>query len=283
MPRRNSLLPRARTQPPSFPDVDDPKSWFRITNSAATASAQVHIYAEIGGPPQGAGIKAEQLCQEVKAISADTIDVRLNSPGGDVFDGIAIHNALRDHPAQVNVFVDGLAASIASVIAMAGDHVTMARGSQMMIHEGHTAAAGTASDMLRTSNLLDKCSDNIAAFYADRAGGTVASWRERMRAETWYSAEEAVTAGLADEVAVPARAVRNQWDLSVFNFAGRDKAPAPDLTRAEPVPAVVPAVVPKPAAPETKPIQDSWTALTGPLLTAPSNRDDVLAALREKL
>jgi len=228
MTRRNQLLPRARAQRPVFPDGEDPSHWFRITNLAD--AAQVHIYAEIGGPAHGAGIKAEAFCQEVAGIDASSIDVRLNSPGGDVFDGIAIFNALKNHPAQVNIHVDGLAASIASVIAMAGDHISMARGSQMMIHEGHTAAAGTAADMARTSELLNKCSDNIAAFYADRAGGTVELWRERMRAETWYSADEAVQAGLADEVApTPARGLKASWDLSVFNYAGREYAPAPDI------------------------------------------------------
>jgi ATP-dependent protease ClpP protease subunit len=277
------MLPR-RGSAPQFPDVDE--GWFRISNLAD--SAQVHIYAEIGGHPDGGGVKAEQFCQEVQGIRASTIDVRLNSPGGDVFDGIAIHNALRDHPATVNVFVDGIAASIASVIAMAGDKITMARGSQMMIHEGHTAAAGTAADMARTSELLNKCSDNIATFYADRAGGTVAQWRERMRAETWYSAEEAVQVGLADEVA-PRPGVRNAWDLTVFNYAGRDMAPAPDVSRAPAVQAAAPSN-PDTAKPQpinktsggNTPPQDTWTGLIGPLL-APSNRDAVLTALREKL
>jgi len=265
-----------------------PESWFRITNRAD--STQVHIYAEIGG----FGITAAQFCNDLGALDAETIDVRINSPGGDVFDGIAIHNALANHAAQVHVTVDGVAASIASVIAMAGDRVTMARGSSMMIHEGHTYAGGTAADMRAQADLLDSVSDNIASFYAGRAGGDVPTWRNRMRKETWYSAEEAVQAGLADEVAAPSRQLKAQFDLSVFNYAGRDAAPPPELVarkaprRPEPVaptreplkarqrPTPAPALSPVQATPEA-----SADPILASLLTTSSTRDDVLLALLE--
>jgi ClpP class serine protease len=203
-----------------------------------------------------------------------------------VFDGIAIHNALANHKAQVNVTVDGVAASIASVIAMAGDTVTMARGSQMMIHEGHTVAVGAAADMRAQADLLDTVSDTIASFYAGRAGGDVPMWRNRMRKETWYSAEEAVKAGLADAVAEPTRQLKAQFDLSVFNYAGRSAAPAPELVarrptraRREPAPAreeptPTPVVVPAP-------IEASADSILGSLLTTPSKPDAVLYALLE--
>ncbi len=243
------MLPRAR-QPES-------RTWYGIKNVAATDTAQVHVYAEIGAW----GISADQFCKELRDIKAKTIDVRINSPGGDVFDGIAIHNALRDHGADIHVMVDGVAASIASVIAMAGDRVTMARGSQMMIHEGHTVAAGAAADMRKQADLLDTVSDTIAGFYQARAGGELGTWRNRMRSETWYSAEEAVAVGLADEVATPSRQMRANFDLTVFNYAGRSVAPAPDL--------------PRPAARKPEPQLDP---LLAGLLTAPSP-DGVLLAL----
>lgn len=267
------MLPRARRP--------EPRTWYGITNRAD--SAQVHIYAEIGAW----GITADAMCKELTALDAKAIDVRINSPGGDVFDGIAIHNALVAHPAVVNVHVDGVAASIASVIAMAGDKVTMARGSQMMIHEGHTVAVGAAADMRKQADLLDTVSDTIAGFYAERAGGTVPDWRGRMRKETWYSAEEAVQAGLADEVAAPSRAVKATWDLSVFNFAGRAAAPAPDLASAptatpQPKPVVPPARARRAATPAPEPVLATTSAdpLLASLLTTPS-RDDVLFALLE--
>lgn len=270
------MLPRARRP--------EPKTWYGITNKADTA--QVHIYAEIGAW----GITADQFCKDLGQLDAKSVDVRINSPGGDVFDGIAIHNALVAHPAVVNVHVDGVAASIASVIAMAGDKVTMARGSQMMIHEGHTVAVGAAADMRKQADLLDTVSDTIAGFYAERAGGTVPDWRGRMRKETWYSAEEAVQAGLADEVAAPSRAVKATWDLSVFNFAGRAHAPAPDLApaAAEVTPEIQPVATPARArvrptrtpAPEPVLATTSADPLLASLLTTPS-RDDVLFALLE--
>lgn len=258
--RRHPALPRARK--PVEPQGR--RKWYAITNQAGGDCAQVHIYAEIGQW----GITADQFCRDLKDITAKTLDVRINSPGGDVFDGIAIHNALTAHPAKIHVFVDGVAASIASVIAMAGDRVTMARGSQMMIHEGHTAAAGTADDMRAQATLLDSVSDTIAGFYMSRAGGELAQWRGRMKKETWYSAEEAVAAGLADEVATPpGRATAHaRFDLTVFNYAGRRQAPAPDITRTAPTRATATASQPDP--------------LLDGLIATPSH-DDVLNALLE--
>ncbi len=277
------MLPRARKPRP------EPRTWYGITNKADTA--QVHIYAEIGAW----GITADQFCKDLGQLDAKSVDVRINSPGGDVFDGIAIHNALVNHRAKVRTTVDGVAASIASVIAMAADPydkatdtggIVMARGSQMMIHEGHTVAVGAAADMRKQADLLDTVSDTIAGFYAERAGGTVPDWRNRMRKETWYSAEEAVQAGLADEVATPSRQVKATWDLSVFNFAGRAHAPAPDLTPVpdvtpEPKPVTVPRARRTPAptrVPEPALATTSADPLLASLLTTPS-RDDVLFAL----
>lgn len=270
MSRRNTARPRARRHQFIAPKQREADRWFRIENSVD--GAQVHIYAEIGG----FGVTAGAFTKDLQGLDVPRIDLRLNSPGGDVFDGIAIHNALRQHPAEVHVHVDGVAASIASVIAMAGDKVTMARGSQMMIHEGHTAAAGTAEDMRKTALILDRTSDTIADFYAARAGGTREQWRARMKDETWYDAAEAVKAGLADEVEEPTRAVKASFDLSVFNFAGRLNAPAPDLTVAAPT------ETPPPAPVKAQATDDLWGDLVAPLLT-PSKKDAVFAALVEAI
>lgn len=262
------MLPRARKV--------EPKTWYGITNKADCA--QVHIYNDIGEY----GITASQFCQDLAAIDASAIEVRINSRGGDVFDGIAIHGALQRHPADVHVIVDGVAASIASVIAMAGDRVTMARGSSMMIHEAHTAAAGPAAHMRAQAAVLDKASDQIAGFYKARAGGELPQWRARMEKETWYDADEAVKAGLADEVAAPSRQVRASMDLSVFNFAGRAAAPAPDLEPVAPKPtATSPRARVKPT-PEPQPVLATTTAdpILGALLTTVSP-DPVLYALLE--
>jgi ATP-dependent Clp endopeptidase proteolytic subunit ClpP len=201
--------------------------WYRIRNLAED-EAEVVIYDEIGW----FGVSAQDFIRELRDITTNKITLRVNSPGGEVFDGIAIYNLLRSHPAHVTAYVDGIAASIASVIALAGDEIIMQPHSQMMIHNPWGMCIGDASDMADMAARLSKHADDIAAVYAARAGGTVAAWRERMADETWFSAEETVEAGLADRVgqhdASPSDAtVSNSWDLSVFRYAGREHAPAP--------------------------------------------------------
>ncbi|WDZ87193.1 head maturation protease, ClpP-related [Micromonospora cathayae] len=172
--------------------------WYRI-EAKATRSAVVSIYDEIGWT----GTTAKDFAAELRALDVDEITLRLNSPGGDAWDGIAIYNALRDHQATVHVVVDGLAASAASFIAQAGGRITMNRGAQMMIHDAAGLAIGNARDMRDMAEVLDRVSDSIAGIYADRSGRPAGQFREAMARDTWYTAAEAVEAGLADEVADP--------------------------------------------------------------------------------
>lgn len=162
---------------------------------SAGDDATVWIYDFIGC----GGVSAAELAPELATLKSDKITVRVNSPGGDYFDGVAIANALARHPATVDVHVDGLAASAASIVAMAGDHVVMHPGAQMMIHDALTLTVGNAAEHEKTARLLDSASADIAALYASRAGGTADEWRTRMVAETWFTSPEAVAAGLAHE------------------------------------------------------------------------------------
>lgn len=203
--------------------------WYRIHN-LADDTAEIVIYDEISWW----GVSAQQFLKELKDVTASNITLRLNSPGGDVFDGIAIYNLLRSHPATVTTYVDSLAASIASVIALAGDRVVMQPHSQFMVHDAWGVCFGNAADMTEMAVQLNRHSDNIAAVYAEKSGGTVAEWRERMTAETWFTADEAVAAGLADEVREHVRSAdaapvpqASAWDFSMFRYAGREHAPAP--------------------------------------------------------
>ncbi|WP_199572743.1 head maturation protease, ClpP-related [Streptomyces murinus] len=170
------------------------QSWYRITNAAAD-EAEVMLYDEVGG---WFGATADQFIADLRGVTAPNLRVRINSPGGSVFEGIAIANALRSHPANVTVQVDGIAASIASVIAMAGDRIEMAPNTMLMIHDASGMCMGNAADMAEMAELLDLISDNIADAYAARAGGTRDDWRALMRNETWYLPDDAVQAGLAD-------------------------------------------------------------------------------------
>ncbi len=177
------------------------------------------------------GVSAKEFAGALGELPSGVGEIRLhiNSPGGEVWEAIAIMNMLREHPARVVAVVDGLAASAASFIACSADEVVMGRNSQLMIHDGRGLCMGTAEDMRGLADLLDKISDNIASVYAAKAGSTVRHWRDVMLAETWFDAAEAVTAGLADRVSgelddAPPTAA---FDLSGFRFQGREQAPAP--------------------------------------------------------
>ncbi|ORT48412.1 head maturation protease, ClpP-related [Frankia sp. KB5] len=167
----------------------------RVVNRASLA-ADVWLMDEIGW----GGVEAATFARELSQITAPAVTLHLNSPGGDLFDGWAIRNALRSHPARVTAVVEGLAASAASVVTTGADRVVMRPGSQQMIHDARSGwGGGNPEELRRTADQLDRLSDDIAAAYAARAGGDASAWRDLMRRETWFSAAEAVAAGLADE------------------------------------------------------------------------------------
>src|SRR6266542_2262274 len=224
------LASRLRTARPVAQLRAGRRDWYRIKNSADGA-AEIAIYDEIGY----FGVTAGDFLDELKALDVKRIDVRINSPGGDVWDGLAIYNSLRDHPAAVTTYVDGLAASAASIIVQAGDRRVAAKASEVMIHEAWGLVVGNAADMRDAAGRLDQASGMIAGVYADRAGGTVDGWREAMRAESWYTGAEAADAGLVDEVASAASGDQaNSWDLSIYSYAGREQAPAPKIAARAP-------------------------------------------------
>lgn len=216
---------RDRIKRPLARERDGRTDWYRIQNKVGERPA-VYIYDEIGF----FGDTASEFSNALRAVDADELDVHVNSPGGDIFDGLAIYQSIKSHKAKVTVRIDGLAASIASVIAMAGDKVIMAPKASMMIHEGWTMAVGNTDELRKTAELLDKQSGVIASVYADRSGQPADFWRDRMRDETWYTADEALAAGLVDEVEGRKKEDKGDpFDLSVFNHAGREDAPAPAL------------------------------------------------------
>lgn len=201
--------------------------WYRIENAAKDGErtrATVHIFDAIGG---WFGIRAADLVRAINELDVDDIELHLNSPGGLVHDGVAIMNSLRQHRADIEVHVDGLAASIASIIAMAGDTIIMSRGSQMMIHDPSVISWGNAATLRKDADILDKIGENLSGIYAARAGGKPEDWRALMLAETWYNADEAVAAGLADRTDDTAAEPTARFDLSIFAHAGRSAAPPP--------------------------------------------------------
>lgn len=199
---KTKLISRIRNLNPTLAnDISDLRlDWYRVRNAAdgggATDTTEIFIYDEIGG---WFGFPVEDFVKELNDIKTPKIDVRINSPGGSLFDSIAIYNALVKHPAKVTTYVDALAASGASIIAMAGDETVMMVGSQLMIHDALGVELGNAADMRAMAEFLDKQSDNIATVYAHKAGDAT-DWRALMLAETWMFADEAITLGLADRL-----------------------------------------------------------------------------------
>ena len=176
-------------------------AWFRIVrNDAGSGPTRVDVYDDIGGGGWfGGGVTAADFVAQLADVDGD-LEVHINSGGGDVFDGLAIFNAIASRPGNVTTVVDGIAASIASVIAQAGTTRIICPGAMVMIHDALSMCIGNAADMRETADLLDQVSDNIASVYALR-GGDVAAWRTAMTTESWYTAQQAVDAGLADKLA----------------------------------------------------------------------------------
>lgn len=222
-----------------------------IKTSASGDAATLRIYGPID--PWGGywGVSAKDVAAALDGLDegVKTIQLRINSPGGSVFEGLGILNMLRAHPAKVTAVVDGLAASIASVIAAGADETIMSPGSQMMIHNGSAGTWGDKTELAKVLRMLTSIDASIASIYAEATGSPATEFAILMEAETWYTAEEAVTAGLADEIAVvPEASVaitagaddeqvvvvvpdpddpEDGFDLSIYRYAGRQAAPAP--------------------------------------------------------
>jgi ATP-dependent protease ClpP protease subunit len=169
-------------------------------------SDEILIYSDIG--PWG--FSAQEFAAKIPETG--NVTVRVNSPGGDVFDGITISNRLWNRSSTV--YIDGLAASSASIIAAGGRHVVAGEGAMLMIHEPWARVDGNAEEMAQEAAVLNKVGDQLAGIYARKAGGTVAEWRKRMAKETWLSASEAKELGLVDEIS---------QSLSIAACAGLDR------------------------------------------------------------
>ncbi|MCT4389766.1 Clp protease ClpP [Leuconostoc falkenbergense] len=182
------------------------KEVVRMTNyfqmKATNNVAQIDIFGDIVSEKwfdeETSATSFRDALKELGDVS--TINLSINSGGGSVFDGIAIYNMLKSHKATVNVYIEGLAASIASVIAMAGDTITMRSGSMIMVHMPWTLSQGNAEEMRKTADTLEKTGDSIVDIYSERTGISSDDIRNIMNDETWLSAEEAVEQGWATKL-----------------------------------------------------------------------------------
>jgi ATP-dependent Clp protease protease subunit len=192
------------------------KYWKTFINQSEK-TAEIILHEQIGKDYLSEdGISSKQFAEDIKALGdVDRIIIRINSPGGSVFEGLAIYNILKAHTAEKIVYVDGVAASIASAVAMAGDKVIMPENTMLMIHDPHALAVGDAELMRKMADTLDKTAESLVTIYRDKCKQPRNVIREKMKAETWFTAAEALEFGLCDEITESIKIVAH-FDFSKF-------------------------------------------------------------------
>ncbi len=168
--------------------------------SETDAERSISVYDVIGYDYwSGEGVTAKRIAAALRSMGAGPVTVNVNSPGGDMFEGLAIYNLLREHDGEVTVKVLGLAASAASIIAMAGDTVQIARAGFLMIHNAWVMAIGNRNDLMEVAETLKPFDDAMASIYAARTGQDIKAMAKLMDAETWIGGQAAIDDGFADD------------------------------------------------------------------------------------
>jgi len=183
----------------------------RVVNADDVAT--IYVYDMIGGWD---GVQANEFVKELAAITAKQINLRINSPGGSVFDGRAMAAAVQQHESRVTAYIDGIAASAASWLAIAADEVVIADGAFIMIHNSQALGMGDKRVMLELAGVLEQLDETFVADYVGKTGKTAAEVRGWMDAETWFGADESVANGFADRVEKGKKA-SNSWNLAAYN------------------------------------------------------------------
>lgn len=189
----------------------------RINADASARSAEIKIYGDIGGGWWDEGITAESIAQQIDALDVDELNVRINSGGGLVFEGIAIYNAFARQNAHVIMHIDGIAASIASVIAMAGDEIRISEGSHLMIHKPWSGVMGDATAMRKEADVLDTLEAGLIDIYVARTDAKRKDVQAWVDSETWFLGQAAVDAGFADTM-VPAKTKKKAASSALLNL-----------------------------------------------------------------
>ncbi|EKB01409.1 ClpP-like prohead protease/major capsid protein fusion protein [Proteus mirabilis] len=236
------------------------KSWFRM-QAKEDQTADIYIYDEIGGW----GISARRFTEDLISLgNLSHINLHIHSPGGEVFDGIAIYNQLKNHSATITVYIDGLAASMASVIAMVGDTVIMPKNAMMMIHKPWGVSWGDANDMREYADLLDKLENVLIPAYVAKTGKTTEEITAMLEQETWLDGDECVEQGFADKVIEPVKAMASLTSKRIEEFSSMPSAIKNQIT---PKNTTKPTQQPQPnSSPEPQPsatYADEQTRLNG--------------------
>jgi ATP-dependent Clp endopeptidase proteolytic subunit ClpP len=186
------------------------KKWYDIQNKADN-SADVYIFDEIGTY----GVTAQEFITDIKDLKNTPINLRINSLGGDVFDGMAMYNVIKRREAKTTVYIEGIAASIATIIALGADEVVMAENSLFMIHNAWGGSMGEAKDMRKTADTLDKITGELTDIYRKKTGLSYDSLVDMMDEETWLNANEAFSYGFIDTISDSIK-VAAKYDVSKF-------------------------------------------------------------------
>ena len=186
------------------------EKWYNIQNKAGE-TADIYIFDEIGTY----GVTAPDFISEIKGLKDMPINLRINSLGGDVFDGMAMYNVIKRREAKTTVYIEGIAASIATIIALGADEVIMAENSLFMIHNAWGGTSGEAKDMRKTAETLDKISSELTEIYVKKTGLSFEAISEMMDEETWLNAQEAFNLGFIDTISDSIK-VAAKYDVSKF-------------------------------------------------------------------
>jgi ATP-dependent Clp protease protease subunit len=188
----------------------------RFSMQAVGSEATVYVYDAIG---EFWGVSAQEFVRQLNMLDVETIHLRINSPGGDVFAAKAMATALRAHAAHVVAHIDGVAASAATTLAIAADEVRMSEGAFFMIHNAFSFAMGDATEMRKMADMLEKVNASIVAEYVAKTGKSVEQINTWMNAETWFSASEAKAEGFIDYIDHETGQTSNLWDVSGYRNA----------------------------------------------------------------
>lgn len=205
---------------------------YRLDNLSPSGEgeASIYLYDVIGYDWwSDGGVTAKQFADDLRALGSKTLNLHLNSPGGDVFEGRAMVAAMQSYPGKIVVHVDGLAASAASFLAMHADEIVMTDGSFLMIHNAWTMAMGDCRSMRETADLLEKLDGTIANDYLTRSTASAEQVKAWMDAETWFTAQDALSAGLCNRIA-ETRAAGVSARAKAWNLAAYDHPPAALIT-----------------------------------------------------
>lgn len=192
-------------------------NWYSIKNIADAKQAEVMIYDEIGLY----GVDAKSFIEEIKTIPNDTpVLLRINSPGGSVIDGLAIYDAISRLPQKVTARIEGIAASMASVIALAADEVVMSENSLFMIHNVWGGEVGESGDLRKAADLMDKMGERLVSIYVSKTGKSEEVIRNWMNKETWFNSQEAVDAGFVNAVEEPIK-MAAKFDINKYDYKNK--------------------------------------------------------------